>query len=419
MFYNYRLTFELNRMVDIYEHEFKFTILRRALESINDTKKRQFIYIIINALNNTCKAILDVCNDFSESQKKLMIDNFFEQYLKYLQRYNYFIGDIVSIFKDTYRENLQCQIFNHWNSIIEKKSDTVTEKSFLEVFDDIHESCISKYENIFVKKLGDLKNLYRAQRGKHFNNYERMIPKEEYVKNKNRWNPEGVAFMYLGFDEEIKQYDEVINFIEKTCFEELRLKKGEYVSICEFKPVKSEGKIINLCYEDISYEEIERKSEEFMNMITKVEINELLTNKKYHEEIINSMKKEEVIKKIIEKEFKEKQVRSIIRKETEIYLANLIMKSIDEAVFLPVDIEEDPELKAYVPFHYLANYLISKGYSGILYRSTRMNKIGLKGKNLVLFNKEDVTYVHDSMNVYYYDGRKYKKVFKDIEKLNC
>ena len=382
-------------------------------------KIRKLIYILVHALNDICKAILDICNDFSESQKALMIDNFFELYLKYLQRYSYFIGDVDSIFKDTYRKNLQCQIFNHWSSMVEKKSDTVLEKNFLEVFDDIHESCISKYESIFVKRLGDLKNLYRAQRGKHFDNYERMIPKEEYVKNKNRWNPEGVAFMYLGFDEEIKQYDEVINFIEKTCFEELRLKKGEYVSICEFKPVKSEGKIINLCYEDISYEEIERKSEEFMNMITKVEINELLTNKKYHEEIINSMKKEEVIKKIIEKEFKKKQVRSIIGKETEIYLANLIMKSIDEAVFLPVDIKEDPELKAYVPFHYLANYLISKGYSGILYRSTRMNKIGLKGKNLVLFNKEDVTYVHDSMNVYYYDGRKYKKVFKDIEKLNC
>ena len=419
MFYKWQLTFELNRMVDIYENEYKFTILRNALESINDENKKQLIYILVHVLNDICKAILDICNDFSESQKALMIDNFFELYLKYLQRYSYFIGDVDSIFKDTYRKNLQCQIFNHWSSMVEKKSDTVLEKNFLEVFDDIHESCISKYESIFVKRLGDLKNLYRAQRGKHFDNYERMIPKEEYVKNKNRWNPEGVAFMYLGFDEEIKQYDEVINFIEKTCFEELRLKKGEYVSICEFKPVKSEGKIINLCYEDISYEEIERKSEEFMNMITKVEINELLTNKKYHEEIINSMKKEEVIKKIIEKEFKEKQVSSIIRKETEIYLANLIMKSIDEAVFLPVDIKEDPELKAYVPFHYLANYLISKGYSGILYRSTRMNKIGLKGKNLVLFNKEDVTYVHDSMNVYYYDGRKYKKVFKDIEKLNC
>jgi hypothetical protein len=419
MFYKWQLTFELNRMVDIYENEYKFTILRRALESINDENKRQFIYILVHALNDICKAILDICNDFSESQKALMIDNFFELYLKYLQRYSYFIGDVDSIFKDTYRKNLQCQIFNHWSSMVEKKSDTVLEKNFLEVFDDIHESCISKYESIFVKRLGDLKNLYRAQRGKHFDNYERMIPKEEYVKNKNRWNPEGVAFIYLGLDEEVKQYDEVINFIEKTCFEELRLKKDEYVSICKFKPVKSEGKIINLCYEDISYDEIDRKSEEFMNMITKVEINEILTNKKYHEEIRSSMKKEEVIKKIIEKEINEKQIRSIIRKETEIYLANLIMKSIDEAVFLPVDTEEDPELKAYVPFHYLANYLISKGYSGILYRSTRMNKIGLKGKNLVLFNKEDVTYVPDSMNVYYYDGRKYKKVFKDIEKLNC
>lgn len=416
MFYKWQLTFELNRMVDIYENEYKFTILRKALESINDENKRHFVFILVNALNNICEAILNV---FSESQKELVIDNFFELYLKYLQRYSYFIGDIVSIFKDTYRQNLQCQIFNHWSSMVEKKSDTVLEKNFLEVFDDIHESCISKYESIFVKRLGDLKNLYRAQRGKHFDNYERMIPKEEYVKNKNRWNPEGVAFIYLGLDEEVKQYDEVINFIEKTCFEELRLKKDEYVSICKFKPVKSEGKIINLCYEDISYDEIDRKSEEFMNMITKVEINEILTNKKYHEEIRSSMKKEEVIKKIIEKEINEKQIRSIIRKETEIYLANLIMKSIDEAVFLPVDTEEDPELKAYVPFHYLANYLISKGYSGILYRSTRMNKIGLKGKNLVLFNKEDVTYVPDSMNVYYYDGRKYKKVFKDIEKLNC
>ena len=418
MFYKWQLTFELNRMVDIYENEYKFTILRNALESINDDNKRQLIYVLVHALNDTCKAILNACNDFSESLKESIIDNFFEIYLKYLQRYSYFIGDIVSIVKDTFRKNLQCQIFNHWNSMVEKKNDTFLEKNFLEVFDDIHESCISKYGSIFLERLGDLKNLYRAQRGKHFDNYERMIPKEEYVKNKNRWNPEGVAFMYLGFDEEVKQYDGVINFIEKTCFEELRLKEGEYVSICKFKPLKREAKIINLCYEDISYDEIERKSDEFMNMITKVEINEILTNKRYHEEIINSVKKEEVIKKIIEKEFKEKQVRPIIRKETEIYLANLIMKSIDEAVFLPVDIEEDPELKAYVPFHYLANYLIIKGYSGILYRSTRMNKIGLKGKNLVLFNKEDVTYVPGSMNVYYYDGRKYKKVFKDIEKIN-
>lgn len=414
MYYKWQLTFELNRMVDIYENDYKFTILRKALENFNDDNKRQLIYIIVNTLNNKCKTLYDMCNDFNEKQRKLMVDNFFEQYLKYLQRYSFFIGDIVSIFKDEYRKNLQCQIFNHWSSIVEKKSDTVQGKNFLEVFDEIHENCISKYESIFVKRLGELKNLYRAQRGKHFGNYDRMIPKEEYVKNKNRWNPEGVAFIYLGFDEEIKQYDEVINFIEKTCFEELRLKEDEYVSVCKFKPVKIDSKIINLCYEDISYDEIDYKSEEFMNKITKVKVNEILTNKRYQEKIRTSQNKEEIIKKIIKKEINEKQIRLIISKETEIYLGNLIMKSIDEAVFLPVDIEEDPELKAYIPFHYLADYLISKGYSGILYRSTRMNKIGLKGKNLVLFNKEDVTYVPDSMNVYYYDGRKYEKVLNDI-----
>ena len=162
MFYKWQLTFELNRMVDIYENEYKFTILRKALESINDENKRHFVFILVNALNNICEVILNV---FSESQKELVIDNFFELYLKYLQRYSYFIGDIVSIFKDTYRQNLQCQIYNHWNSMVEKKSDNVMEKNFLEVFDDIHESCISKYESIFVKRLGDLKNLYRAQRG--------------------------------------------------------------------------------------------------------------------------------------------------------------------------------------------------------------------------------------------------------------
>jgi hypothetical protein len=401
-------------MVDIYENDFKFTILRNALESIGDDNKRQLIYIIVNTLNNICKTIYDICNDFNEKQKKLMVDNFFEQYLKYLQRYSFFIGDIDSIFRDTYRENFQYQIFNHWSSIVEKKSGAVQEKNFLEVFDDIHENCISKYEGFFIKRLGDLRNLYRAQRGKHFGNYERMVPKEEHAKNKNRWNPEGVAFIYLGYNNAIEQYDGVINTIEKTCFEELRLKKDEYVSICKFKSLYKDAKIINLCYENISYDEIEGKSEEFMNRISHTKVNEILANRKYKEQINKSKDLEKTIKMIIEKEVNEKALKSLMTEETEIFLGNLIMKGIDEAVFKPVDEEDDPELKAYVPFHYLADYLISKGYSGILYRSTRMNKIGLRGKNLVLFNKEDVTYIPNSMNVYYYDGRKYEKVLNDI-----
>ena len=410
MFYNYQLTFELNRMVDIYEHDYKFTILRNTLENLKDEKERELVYTIINALNNVCKIFYDMCNDFSEKQKKSMIDNFFELYLRHLQRHTYFIMDIVSLFKSKYRKNFQKEIFTHWSNIGKKQRDIDYKKNFLDVFDDLHENCIIKYEGIFIKKLGELKNLYRAQRGKHFDDYERMIPKPEHVKNKNRWNPEGIAFIYLGYDNGIKQFDGDINYIEKTCFEELRLKNDEYVSVCKFKPLKNNAKIINLCYEDISYDEIEYKSEEFMNILTNVQANKILNDIQYQKAINTSLNKENIIKKIIEKELDNKEIRPIIKKETEVFLGNLIMKGIDEAVFLPVENEEDPELKAYIPFHYLADYLISKGYSGILYRSTRMNKRGFKGKNLVLFNKEDVTFIPDSMNVYYYDGRKYEKI---------
>ncbi|UFT99367.1 hypothetical protein KO561_19725 [Radiobacillus kanasensis] len=79
-----------------------------------------------------------------------------------------------------------------------------------------------------------------------------------------------------------------------------------------------------------------------------------------------------------------KEVKAIIQKETEIYLGKLLMKSIDEAVFLPVYESEDTEFNAYRPFHLLATYLINEGYSGILYRSTRRNLKGLKGKNLAV-----------------------------------
>jgi len=88
------------------------------------------------------------------------------------------------------------------------------------------------------------------------------------------------------------------------------------------------------------------------------------------------------------------------------------MKHIDEAVFLPVEKEDDPEQKAYISFHYFAKFLQSKGYAGVIYRSTRMDKIGHQGKNVVLFNPSDVEPVIGSMKVYHFDGKSYY-VLKD------
>ena len=84
-----------------------------------------------------------------------------------------------------------------------------------------------------MRRLKQIKYLYRAARGNHFDNYERMIPKSEYCKN-NRWNPDGVEFLYLGCDYK-RSNQNFINSPKKTCCEEIRLKKGEDVTVCRFK----------------------------------------------------------------------------------------------------------------------------------------------------------------------------------------
>lgn len=410
MFYNFQLTFELNKMVDIYEDDYKFKILRYTLENFKGNEDRENIYIIIHTLNDICGTLFNMFNNFDERYRRESIDNFFELYFKNLQKNSNLKTDIIYFFKDGYRRKLQKDILDDWSNIGKRDIDLNNNGNFLEMFDDFHQNCIIKNESIFIKTLGELKNLYRAQRGEHFDDYERMIPKPEYVKNKNRWNPEGVAFIYLGYDDKIRKFSRDINHIEKTCFEELRLKENEHVSTCKFKPLEKNAKIINLIYEDTSYNKIEDKPEKFMSDLVNSQIGKINDNLKDQIEIIdNIFNDEDIVIEIIKNELDREEISSILRKETEVFLGSLIMKLIDEAIFLPIDDVKDPEFKAYVPFHYLANYLISKGYSGILYRSTRMNKIGLKGKNLVLFNKEDVVVVPDSMRVYDYDIRKYNK----------
>lgn len=60
-------------------------------------------------------------------------------------------------------------------------------------------------------------------------------------------------------------------------------------------------------------------------------------------------------------------------------------KLLSEQIFLPVD--TDDKSIVYAPFHTIAQYFISLGFSGIIYKST----VCEGGKNLVLFDK---TYAH-------------------------
>ena len=75
-----------------------------------------------------------------------------------------------------------------------------------------------------------------------------------------------------------------------------------------------------------------------------------------------------------------------------------------------MDESEDPKLEAYIPFRLFATYLMSKGYDGIIYRSTRMDLLGQEGKNVVLFNKNDATCWENSMEVFHYGDDGYTKI---------
>ena len=56
---------------------------------------------------------------------------------------------------------------------------------------------------------------------------------------------------------------------------------------------------------------------------------------------------------------------------------------------------EDKKEKAYKSFRILSEYLESKGITGIIYLCTRDNMVF--GENLVLFRKEDVVSVENSI----------------------
>ncbi|MCZ0703022.1 hypothetical protein J2T56_001263 [Natronobacillus azotifigens] len=405
-FYDFDLVFQLNRMEKIFENNYKFVILKKAIIRLENKKNVNFLTKILYTLNN----LFVVFNEALETENKKVFHDFcFKIYISYLGNFHMLLGNINEQFAKEYKKDFQSQIYDHWSGITENPDDD--HRNFIDVFDDLHENCILKYPDVFVKNLGDLRHLYRAQRGRHFSDYERMVPKEEFVRGMNRWNPPGVAYLYLSYGDEIVDYSDSINTIEKTCFEELRLKQEEYVSSCKFYPENKNAKVLNLCYEDITFEDIEAEQDQLIQEQSKIKADEILNNKKGLNELINKQGKlnEELLWEVLKRESNFIS-KDLLNREAEKYIGRTFIKSIDEAVFKPVDQSEDPELSVYKPFHYLAEYLKRKGYAGILFRSTRMNMIELKGKNLVLFHNSDADYVEGSMNVYYYDGENYSVI---------
>ena len=152
---------------------------------------------------------------------------------------------------DIQLENARVIIEKEWEII---NFSTDSEKSFLEIFDDVFTNCIDKHNDAFFYPLKKTDVLCRVVNG-WGHNTDRFIPCPN--KTQNRWNPPGRTYLYLSFSEKPQIYSNELSLNEYICLEEYRAKRGEKYSFCLFEPLVK-GKILDLSYNDIELATIKR-----------------------------------------------------------------------------------------------------------------------------------------------------------------
>lgn len=410
-----RYEIELNNMVETFNGYYKFKILRDVLKNKQYEPIKEYLLIYIESYNKVIPVFMDIIVKGHNEAFQHIYDIFFDIYmkmfrgrlaelelkLKYKYGKNCFFINIEELYRKKYVDNFKNDILDYWNE--SKIGDQLVEdRDFIKMFDEIHDYALVKQKNIFVIKLRKLKYLYRGARENHFGDYERMIPKSEYCRN-NRWNPDGIEFLYLGCDYKCST-NENMNIIQRTCCEELRIKKGQDVTLCRFKYTNPEAKLLNLCIDDTYVNEELRK----LDNILYDKLEKFKHDEKIMLHIIALLKQND--REELERYIKIKTKSISEKKNIERYVSTLLISNIVDAIFKPVDEIEVPELKAYIPFRLFSVYLMRKGYQGIIYKSTRMDLIGQEGKNVALFNKNDATYWENTMEVYHCGEEGYSKI---------
>lgn len=229
--------------------------------------------------------------------------------------------------------------------------DQVLKTTFFSQFVQI----IERIDNIHNANtnLNDIKTYASLLRGANLDidekvEYSRFIPNKEKFKAINRFSPEDKEYLYLSID-----FKKSYNNNKDNCIAEIRAKEGNRVAFCEFE-VKSKYKylkIINLTSCQKTITEYEKEFQRLAN----------------------------------EGMFK----NSSSRKKIEMFFLKIYLKMLSEYLFCPI--KTDDKKIEYSPFHCMANYFESIGYSGIIYEST-VNK---GGKNLVLFDKNYVNPINE------------------------
>ena len=230
--------------------------------------------------------------------------------------------------------------------------------TFLKVYDDLfHQHSGIDHKTITIKDLDGL----LVGRGtilgeKEVPDYERFIPKSEFIKKDNRFSPPGVEWLYLALGNETD--------IHECSQAECRAKKGSRFGFCHFsfKDRFLDLKLVNLAIADnISYAELNSRLDEYGQK-------QLKKGKKVAK-ALGFIPKYNINVDEFEKLFTK-------------WGAYTYTKLLSEQIFEPLNDTDDKTLM-YAPFQTMAQYYISLGYAGIIYGST----VSSVGKNIVLFDK--------------------------------
>ena len=279
-------------------------------------------------------------------------------------------------FSDLDKEETEKTLQKTWDDFRQKLAnkdflysdiDYALESTFLRVFDDFfqhsHQFLEVKADHVLTADTGVVRAA-RMDPDVPRPDYERFLPKAELITKDNRFSPPGVEWLYLAFSQE--RSASKLNVEEMCALKECRAKVGETFALCEFKLADrfKETILVDLTIaKEISFEGINNELEQCGQKIASREITKglenALTTRKFHfsphiDEIIPAIEK---------------------------WVVFTYAKLLAEQIFLPITTEDRALM--YAPFQCMAQYFLSKGYSGIVYSST----VFPNGKNVVLFDK--------------------------------
>lgn len=210
--------------------------------------------------------------------------------------------------------------------------------TFLRVYDDLfNKNAGIEYNTVLISEI----EKYCVGRGTILGedenpDFERFIPKTEFIKEDNRFSPSGVEWLYLAIGKEAA--------IHECAQAECRVKQNDRFGFCHFQFAADSTalKVVDLTIADeMTYKALNDGLETYGQ-----------------EQVKKSIKKSKVLGFILRNNVNVEEFKKLFTK----WGVYTYSKLLSEQIFEPLD-EKDNKSLMYAPFQTMAQYYISLGYS--------------------------------------------------------